>query len=213
MSKKNKKDEVFDLLNGSVKGAMESYDLEHLYDFMASFNTLSRRSSWFAAEIFYTIREKRLELGLWDDWQKIVSEKTGYSPVIVKRYADLWEVYISVPEEYKPGIKKLGVGRAVPLISLHNEGLLTNAVLESIIENPNRISDIAREVKGELKFSDSLSIYMDQTGVLYAIQGDLQSHPVIVAIGNLDLRSALSHSVGKVGIQRVIDKAHIKRLK
>jgi len=210
MTQKN--DDVFNLLNGQVKGAMDTYDVDRIWGFMASFNTLSRRSSWFAAEIFYRIREQRLALGLWDDWQKVVSEKTGYSPVVVKRYADLWEVYINLPDRYKPGIKRLGVGRAVPLISLHHEGLLTDPVLESIIDNPSRIGDICREIKGEDKYADAMGIYMDKTGTIYAVQGDLQRHPVMVAIGSLDLRGALLQPVGKKGIQKLIDKAEIKSM-
>lgn len=205
-------DNAIEILDGHIKDAIKDYDIENIFTFMASFSSMSRRSSWFAAEVFHTIREKRLELGLWDNWYDIVSENTGYNPVVIRRYADLYDVYLSLPGEYAEKVKILGVGRAVPLIALHKRGLLTESVLDLILEHPDRINDIAREVKGDIRNTDVLGIYMNKAGMLYAVQGDIKNKPAVIKIGVIDVTLSASNPIAKKAISRIIKKASIKSM-
>lgn len=205
-------DDAIEILDGHIKDAMQSYNIENIFTFMASFSSMSRRSSWFAAEVFHGIREKRLELGLWDNWYDIVSKNTGYNPVVIRRYADLYDVYLSLPEEYAEKVKILGVGRAVPLIALHKRGLLTESVLDLILQHPDRINDIAREVKGDVKNTDVLGIYMNKAGTLYAVQGDIKKKPAVIKIGVMDVTLSASNPIAKKAINRIINKSSIKSM-
>lgn len=198
-------------INELLSTVIMDADIEQIIGIILDQHVQMKRSAWVIAKCFYLVRENDVLFGLTKkNWHKYLSERTGYSALVIKRYANIYDILLTgVPEGIKEDVLKLGVGKLIPLIPLHRKKMLNRTVWDRFLESPKHIPELAKEVSGKLPHVDAVSIRITRIGELYAVRGDGE----YIKIGQLDIELITEDDVAKTAIMRIIENSEMKVVK
>jgi hypothetical protein len=191
-------------VDGVLQSIADTGDFEIGVNFVRSASAASRAVGLSMAKLLYGMRK------MWEsetDFFEYMQEFTTLSRLTMSRYIDAWEGYLQIPELLQPSFIVRPMKDLVALGSAISQGYIVDDELDKLVScsNSTAFAKVLREdVKGAEPRSNSLTIYLEQSGDLVAWQNGVR-----VSLGYLNIQECDTNATAKKAVERIIKSSGI----
>lgn len=202
-------DTLSDRVDKLLSDAVKQGDADQAFQICNDLRELQHRAGLALAKVLWTIWKNWKEFGIEEDFFDNSALRSGIHRHTVERYVRIYDMIInSVPNELVDRVQKFNIRDLSPVANAINQGYEIEDKTWDKIANSldtREIAKIVREdVKGVEPRSNTISLWMDRDGSLWAFNNDQRYF-----VGSLELSS--DDEIIQKAINRIVSNTGITK--
>lgn len=195
---------LLDKIDNIIHESLEKKDVFIALNSCRTLKTIIKTSGIGLAKLLYLIYSYWEDFGVEDEFEDVVFDYVGLHRHTVDRYVRVWGMYAEskIPAQFACEIQKKNIKDQIPIANALVQGYtITNDNWGLLVEAPDYhavAQIILEDVKGLQPRKNTIRMYLDERGTIWAKRGDEPRK----FVGSLEIHS--DEDVVKIVIQRII---------